>query len=124
MDAEERKALFRAARAESYEVALARHSVPEPEPRQTSTRRSALTDSEIVRLIDSKIAGALAERDHISLQVQGQVIAHERKRCRDEIGKLRADLQGEIEKLQRSLSGDRGAEVIDLPPSAWSPRRA
>ncbi|WP_409191038.1 hypothetical protein [Bradyrhizobium sp. RDM4] len=86
------------------------HAPQQPPPLPPRT----FTDSEIARMFasiqadtDSKIAAALADHDEIWEDVIGTQIAGDRKH--------RAALLAEIEKLQRAISGDRAADVIDLP---------
>jgi hypothetical protein len=85
------------------------------------------TVDEVEAIVDEK----LKLHDEIWREVFGQVIAHERKRHRDEVEKLRSDhdlricgLSQSVEKLERG-NGDRG-EVIDLPalPMVRSRRHA
>ena len=85
------------------------------------------TIAEVEAIVDEK----LKRHDEIWREVIGQVIAHERKRHRDEVGKLRSDhdlricgLSQSVQELERG-NGDRG-EVIELPalPLLQGRRRA
>jgi hypothetical protein len=88
--------------------------MPKPQP---APRPKVMTVTEISQMI----AAALEEHDTIWREVIGQFAGAERKRWRDEIAKLKTEFEmrigallGEVDKLQRGLSDDRG-EVIEMP---------
>ncbi|WP_453950529.1 hypothetical protein [Bradyrhizobium sp. USDA 377] len=88
MDHDERQAAWIEARAEAYEVSLARHATAPQAPPPSQTTR------DIEKLVDRRVAAALAERDAIWREVHGAVIAQERKLWRAEIAKVLAERTG------------------------------
>jgi hypothetical protein len=141
MDTDELRAAFAEAKAQSLKLL-------EPKSGTVSVSRRAPNDGGILldsshevpkkaqpsptvadfeAIIDEKID----RHTEIWREVIGRVIAQERKRHRDEVGKLRSDhdlricgLSQSVEMLERG-NGDRG-EVIDLPalPMVRSRRHA
>jgi hypothetical protein len=139
MSADEiRKAAFAEAKAQSYETldrvrdievtlrayhdddgmltSWSRNMPPKPKPVPPPTI------AEIEALVDGKISAAINQHKEIWRDVLAQALASERQRHRAEVEKLRSEhdlriaaLLQATEKLERGLSGDRSAEVIDLP---------
>jgi len=98
MDRDERQAAWIEARAEAYEVSLARHSVA------TQAAPPLPTTRDIEKLVDRRVAAALAEHDAVWHDVIGQLVASERKRCRAEVAKALAERTGGNELF--CLDGD------------------
>jgi hypothetical protein len=132
MDAYERKAAFAEARAEAYEVSLARHSVSSKSESSNNsnsdTQHRKLTDAEGSRWqryidgqINTAISAAMAEHKMLAdarQEAVGKALGEVRKQLREEIaaevGQLRADLT--VEKAH-------GGEIIDLPALPLRDRR-
>ncbi|MBR0787388.1 hypothetical protein [Bradyrhizobium iriomotense] len=101
MDYDERQAAWAAARAEAYEVSLAKHTTA---PQAASAPQ---TSKEIERLVDRRVAAALAERDEIWREVIGQLVASERKRSRAEVAKALTERTGSNELFYLDENGKK-----------------
>jgi hypothetical protein len=144
MDSERRKA-WNEARAEAYEVSLARH-ITAPVEKPAPAPVSRLTDAEILRLemqtrellsehrlqelVDSRVEAAFEARQwqhEATLEAVGDALGKIRAQLRSEIaaevGSLRADIS--IEKAHAVVAErvDHG-EVVDMLVPMRSQRRA
>ena len=123
MDAYERKAAFAEARAEAYEVSLARHSVSsKPESSNNSnsdTQHRKLTDAEGSRWqryidgqINAAISAAMAEHKMLAdarQEAVGKALGEVRKQLREEIAK------SDSSAPDLTVEKAHGGEIIDLP---------
>jgi hypothetical protein len=125
MDLEERKAAFAVARAEAYEVSLARHAVtPKPEPPPLPPR--TYTDSEISNMIasvqadiSSKIAAvdrrfaALQAKESEMLKGIGMALVEGVTEVRNQ---LHCEILTEVGQLRAEVAAEQrqGGEVVDM----------